>query len=411
MSKSKLAFLHELRTVFTSRSFIITLFVLPLIGFLVFTLVTNLNKGEEGGPNALTGLFMPPEQTLPEGYIDMGNLIRSIPEDAREHVIAFINEDAAKNALLKGEIGAYYIIPLDIVADGRIIYVPADYNPLSSELQSGWVQTVIKYNLVGGNLNLTYRLNNPLNVDQQVLSNPEARNPENPLTFLLPYIVTMLYYIIILTSSSLLLNSVAKEKQNRMIEVLMTSITPLQLLSSKIVALGIAGLLQTIVWSGLGLLLLRISGRNMELGSSFQLPFSILLWGILFFLLGYGLYASLMAGVGALVPNLREAGSVTTIIIMPLIIPMIFINQLITNPDGVMATVLSIFPLTAPVSMMSRLASGPVPIWQMALALFLCAATTLLIIRAVAGMFRAQNLLSGQAFSFSIFMKALLGKI
>lgn len=341
----------------------------------------------------------------------MGNLIRSIPEDAREHVIAFINEDAAKNALLKGEIGAYYIIPLDIVADGRIIYVPADYNPLSSELQSGWVQTVIKYNLVGGNLNLTYRLNNPLNVDQQVLSNPEARNPENPLTFLLPYIVTMLYYIIILTSSSLLLNSVAKEKQNRMIEVLMTSITPLQLLSSKIVALGIAGLLQTIVWSGLGLLLLRISGRNMELGSSFQLPFSILLWGILFFLLGYGLYASLMAGVGALVPNLREAGSVTTIIIMPLIIPMIFINQLITNPDGVMATVLSIFPLTAPVSMMSRLASGPVPIWQMALALFLCAATTLLIIRAVAGMFRAQNLLSGQAFSFSIFMKALLGKI
>lgn len=411
MSKSKLAFLHELRTVFTSRSFIITLFVLPLIGFLVFTLVTNLNKGEEGGPNALTGLFMPPEQTLPEGYIDMGNLIRSIPEDAREHVIAFINEDAAKNALLKGEIGAYYIIPLDIVADGRIIYVPADYNPLSSELQSGWVQTVIKYNLVGGNLNLTYRLNNPLNVDQQVLSNPEARNPENPLTFLLPYIVTMLYYIIILTSSSLLLNSVAKEKQNRMIEVLMTSITPLQLLSSKIVALGIAGLLQTIVWSGLGLLLLRISGRNMELGSSFQLPFSILLWGILFFLLGYGLYASLMAGVGALVPNLREAGSVTTIIIMPLIIPMIFINQLITNPDGVMATVLSIFPLTAPVSMMSRLASGPVPIWQMALALFLCAATTLLIIRAVAGMFRAQNLLSGQAFSFSIFMKALIGKI
>lgn len=411
MSKSKLAFLHELRTVFTSRSFIITLFVLPLIGFLVFTFVTNLNKGEEGGPNALTGLFMPPEQTLPEGYIDMGNLIRSIPEDAREHVIAFINEDAAKNALLKGEIGAYYIIPLDIVADGRIIYVPADYNPLSSELQSGWVQTVIKYNLVGGNLNLTYRLNNPLNVDQQVLSNPEARNPENPLTFLLPYIVTMLYYIIILTSSSLLLNSVAKEKQNRMIEVLMTSITPLQLLSSKIVALGIAGLLQTIVWSGLGLLLLRISGRNMELGSSFQLPFSILLWGILFFLLGYGLYASLMAGVGALVPNLREAGSVTTIIIMPLIIPMIFINQLITNPDGVMATVLSIFPLTAPVSMMSRLASGPVPIWQMALALFLCAATTLLIIRAVAGMFRAQNLLSGQAFSFSIFMKALIGKI
>lgn len=411
MSKSKLAFLHELRTVFTSRSFIITLFVLPLIGFLVFTLVTNLNKGEEGGPNALTGLFMPPEQTLPEGYIDMGNLIRSVPEDAREHVIAFINEDAAKNALLKGEIGAYYIIPLDIVADGRIIYVPADYNPLSSELQSGWVQTVIKYNLVGGNLNLTYRLNNPLNVDQQVLSNPEARNPENPLTFLLPYIVTMLYYIIILTSSSLLLNSVAKEKQNRMIEVLMTSITPLQLLSSKIVALGIAGLLQTIVWSGLGLLLLRISGRNMELGSSFQLPFSILLWGILFFLLGYGLYASLMAGVGALVPNLREAGSVTTIIIMPLIIPMIFINQLITNPDGVMATVLSIFPLTAPVSMMSRLASGPVPIWQMALALFLCAATTLLIIRAVAGMFRAQNLLSGQAFSFSIFMKALIGKI
>ena len=112
------------------------------------------------------------------------------------------------------------------------------------------------------------------------------------------------------------------------------------------------------VWSGL--LILRFTGQALQLPSAFQLPVSILAWGALFFILGYGIDASLMAGVGALVPSLREASQATTIMIIPLIIPLILISTLVNDPNSTLAVVLSLFPLTSPVAMITRLAAGSI---------------------------------------------------
>jgi len=167
----------------------------------------------------------------------------------------------------------------------------------------------------------------------ELLSPEPQRDPGHQLTFFLPYIVTFLFYIVILGSSSMMLNSITNEKSNRVIEILLTSITPMQLLSGKIVALGLVGLLQTIVWSGTGLFILRLSGRSFALPIEFQLPTSILVWGIIFFILGYILYASLMAGVGALVSNLKEASQATTILVIPMVIPLVLLAPVIQNPN------------------------------------------------------------------------------
>jgi ABC-2 type transport system permease protein len=156
--------------------------------------------------------------------------------------------------------------------------------------------------------------------------------------------------------------------------------------------------------------LLRYSGQNLAVADAFQLPASILLWGILFFILGYGVYASLMAGIGALVPSMREASQLTTVVIIPLIIPLMFISILIQSPNSTLAVVLSLFPLTAPVAMMTRLASTQVPLWQIGLALVLLALTALYFIRAAAGLFHAQNLLTGKSLSAKAFILALLGR-
>jgi ABC-2 type transport system permease protein len=117
-----------------------------------------------------------------------------------------------------------------------------------------------------------------------------------------------------------------------------------------------------------------------------------------------------MAAVGALVPNLREASQATFVVIMPMLIPLLTISILIDQPDGPLATVLSIFPLTAPVAMMTRLAGTDVPLWQVLLAVLLLAGTVVLIVRAVANMFRAQTLLSGQPFNLRRFFSALGGR-
>ena len=226
----------------------------------------------------------------------------------------------------------------------------------------------------------------------------------------MPYATTIAFYIVILGASSLLLSSVAKEKENRVIEILMVSVNPHQLLTGKVIGLGIAGLIQTVIWVGTGFIILRLSGRTFSIPTGYDLPVSFLIWGLVFFLLGYLVYASLMAGLGALVPNLREASQATFVVILPLIIPMFVISILINEPHGVLATTLSFFPLTAPVTMMTRLAAGGVPLWQPFVAAGLLALTALFVIRAVARFFHAQTLLSGQDFSLKRYFNALLGR-
>jgi ABC-2 type transport system permease protein len=136
------------------------------------------------------------------------------------------------------------------------------------------------------------------------------------------------------------------------------------------------------------------------------------MWGLVFFLLGYAVYASLMAGLGALAPNLREASQVTFIIMLPLIVPLFLSSTVfMQDPNGLIATGLSLFPLSAPVAMMARLSAGGVPWWQPILAAILLAGTMVVIVRAVANMFRAQALVSGQSIKAKTYFKALLGRV
>ena len=210
--------------------------------------------------------------------------------------------------------------------------------------------------------------------------------------------------------SSLLLSSVANEKKNRVMEVLMLSITPRQMLAGKILGLGIAGLAQAVVWAGMGFMLLVVGGQTLNLPPGAELPFSILAWGLVFFLLGYAVYASLLAGLGALAQDSKEASQKTILAIWPIIVPLFFVHAIIKEPHGMLATVLSLVPLTAPITMMTRLAAGGVPLWQPLLAVGVMLVTAYFIVRAVAGMFRAQTLLSGQPFSAKRFLGAFLGR-
>jgi ABC-2 type transport system permease protein len=412
MRKVLLVLRHEVITTITSRSFLFAAFGVPLISALVIFGASLLNRS---APSAISEIFgaggQISGQEKHEGYVDYSGLIRVIPDSLPAGALqAFADEKAASQAVEAGKISAYYIIPADYLQTGQVIYVRPDFNPLSAFDQTGVIQQVLQVNLLGGNLKLANQIENPLNLQIKVLEPSQQRDQNNPLTFFLPYAVTMIYYVVIIMSSSLLLNSVTKEKENRVVEILMSAVTPRQLLSGKIAGLGLVGLLQTILWVGTGLLLLRLSGRAFSIPAVFQLPASFLIWGILFFLLGYAVYASLMAAVGALVPNLREASQATFLVIFPLLIPLFAISILIDQPDGPLAVILSLFPLTAPVTMMTRLAATSVPLWQTLLSAVVLGLTGVIIVRAVAGMFRAQTLLSGQSFSLKNLFNALAGR-
>jgi ABC-2 type transport system permease protein len=203
------------------------------------------------------------------------------------------------------------------------------------------------------------------------------------------------------------LNSVSGEKKTRVIEILLVSVAPIQLLSAKIVGLGLLGLLQASIWFATGFGLLRLGGQSFAISPEFQPPLSIVAWGLAFFLLGYAVYASLMAALGALVPNIKEASQMVILVIWPLLIPLFLIVPLIEQSRAPLAVGLSLFPFTAPIAMMTRLAVGGVPAWQPWLAAGLLLLTAFLVIRAAAGAFRAQALLSGQPISPAGYYAAL----
>ncbi len=393
-------------------SFLISLILIPLIpAVIVLIMGAGMNQGASDN-SIVAALFEPAPVSASEGYVDEADLVKAMPDWVEANrFVQFENETAAQAAIQSGSISGFYIVPADYLDSGEVRYIRQDFSPLSGMDESYLFGDVLTFNLMDGDEALYMRYQFPLNVETVDLApEVEKRDTNSPAAFLLPYAITFLFYIVVLTSSSLMLNSVSKEKENRMVEVLISSVTPMELFTGKIIALGLAGLLQTVVWFGISFLILRTSGQTLNIPESLQIAPSVLVWGVLFFIFGFLVYASLMAGIGAVVPNLREASQATFIVIIPVIIPLMMIGVTINQPHAPVSVILSLFPLTAPVAMMTRLAVGGIPFWQPALAIGLLMLTGYFVIKGVAGLFRAQTLLTGQKFSMGILLKAMAGK-
>jgi ABC-type Na+ efflux pump permease subunit len=239
---------------------------------------------------------------------------------------------------------------------------------------------------------------------------------EAALARLISMLVMLLLYGMILMSSGLMLRSVSEEKKNRVMEVLLLSVHPRQLLAGKTIALGLAGLIQAAIWVLVGGLLLALSGQRLTIPRALgqvdgiTLAPSTLAWFLVFALLGYALYAGLYAGAGALLPDWRKSRQATLLIALPALIGFQIGLMTTDNPHGPLALIASLFPLTAPFVMVKRLVIAGLPAWQPPLSAGLLALSLPLIARAVARMFHAQNLLSGQPFSVARYWRALLGR-
>jgi len=395
----------------TRRSFLLTLILVPLVPAIILGVVSLIGGDDDGSGG---NIFQPePPSLIPDGYIDQAGILEAIPEwIGEDQLIEFEAENQARQAAIDGEINGYYIIPPDYIQTGNINFISPDFSPLTA-LESSWmIASTIEYNLVGADPMRFQAFQNPVQVNRIDLAPEEEQRDESSiLAFYLPYGITMLFYVLIITTASLMLNSVAKEKENRVMEILLSSITPRQLLTGKILGLGLVGLLQTSLWLGTAVLLLRVGGRTLNIPPSLIPPPEIIIWGIIFFILGYLIYATIMAGVGALIPNIKEGSQATFYVILPLLIPLVLVSVLIEEPHAPLAVILSLFPLTAPNTIMTRMATTTIPIWQIILAIGLMVLTIIFLIRAVSGMFRAQLLLTGKKFKIGTFIKALFGKM
>lgn len=425
MRKITLILRYEIITALTRPAYLLFAFGIPLLGMLIFMVVT-LTKEEPSVDRA--GLEQEDTELAIEGYVDYAGIIEIIPEDLPpDHLLTYPDELQAQEAMEAGEISAYYIIMQDYIKSGEFVYVHPNNSPFSSQGQDWVMSWTLLVNILDGDMELASRVWNPMdltitNLDpapdidrytEEDCSRPGYQCESNALVQMLPFGVVVLFFMFTSFSSGQLLSNITKEKQNRMMEVLMLSIDPRQMLAGKIIGLGFVSLLQVAFWTVTMFIMLKMGGNTLNLPENFSIPTTVLLWWLILFLLGYAITASLMGGIGALVPNTKVANQVSWLVMLPMMIGYFFavtpMGQ--QDPHGLASILLSIFPLTAPVVMVMRVTIGDVPLWQLLLTVVLMIGTAVVIVRSVARMFRAQTLLSGQEFSPKRYFLALMGKV
>ena len=411
MRKVFLIIRHEISTTLRKRSFWLTTFLLPAI-ILALSLGSQAlarSSMATGGANPLLGGFT--SAGRPIGYVDAAGMIEQIPEPPTGRTTwragplqEYPTEAAAQAALENKEISKYYLVPADFVQSGDLVVVDSNFSVFNSLENNDYFEYVLRLNLVK-DANLAELLDDPTaKVKTQALAPQGVQQDESFSSFGVPFAVLMIFYLVITMTGGFMLQSVSKEKENRTIEVLLLSVRPRELMLGKILGLGVVALLQIAIWGG-GMLI--VGGVSLSGLSGLGLPQGFFVWALMYFLLGYLLYASLLGALGALTPSTREGAQFTFLVLLPLFVPLMLNSVLIESPNSGLTTFLSLFPLTSPVTMITRLAAGDVPIEQLLVGLVLLAITTYGIIVFAARFFRADTLLSFNALNFKRLMQEI----
>ncbi|MBR5433412.1 MAG: ABC transporter permease [Bacteroidales bacterium] len=253
-------------------------------------------------------------------------------------------------------------------------------------------------------------------------------------------------YIFIILYGVLVLRGVIEEKTSRVVEIIISSVKPVQFMSGKILGIGCVGLLQFILWIVLTLGLVAGAQQLLfpepyvpsqlpeiaeTLGATNSTPkiitpetntmdYAINLfqtldgvnWPVMigafifFFIFGYLLYASIFAGIGAISDQDTETQQFVIPVTIPLLIPLLLLPLIISDPNGTLSFWLSQIPFTSPLAMMARLPFG-VPYWHVALSAVLLILTCALFVGTAAKLYRSGLLLYGQKFSLKAILSAL----
>ena len=162
-------------------------------------------------------------------------------------------------------------------------------------------------------------------------------------------------------------------------EILITSIKPMELLAGKILGLSALGMIQILVWIIMGGVLLAFGGNN-EFLSSVEIPLDFVLLAIVYFFLTYLMFASLLAGIGAVVGSEEESRQYAGILSLVVAVPFFFFVQFLTDPNSPIITALTFIPFTSAMTVILKTPFAPVPAEQIIVSLAILVLTTIFII-------------------------------
>lgn len=318
-----------------------------------------------------------------------GEIIGTILPAYQDRFQLFDDEARGIQALRNGEISTLMMLPVNYLESGDVRVVTLDdMGGISGigTVGSGELRTFLVAHLLRDQLEppLRDRLINPISLTRETIepvavaeSDPVANTSTDTSTvadesaavgnIMFGYFFGIILGIAVFSSAGYLLQGVARDKSDRIVEILLSSVSARQLLAGKVLGLGALGLTQLFVWIG-SLMLIGLVGTT-SLGVTpivFEFLFArpeFLLLDVLYFILGFLLYALLMGTVGALGTSQQESQQIAGIFTFLAVIPFMLGGIFLSNPDATLARALSWFPITAPTAMLLRLPLSPALPW------------------------------------------------
>jgi ABC-2 type transport system permease protein len=321
-------------------------------------------------------------------------------------VVLYDNADAAINDLESGRLRAVYIVEEDYLSSGEVRAIQSEKTPLLSMRGTTiepLLRSLLRKSLVEGRLDgdLQERVISPAYFIRSRLGpeGEEVTGVDEALDLLvrttIPLFLGILLLTALLSASGYLVQTVSTDKESKIVEVLLSSVTPEEILAGKLFGLGAAGLVQFAVWSSMVVFLALTASA--ALASVVSIPWEALAVAPLLFILGYLFLGSLMLATAALGANAAESQKLTMGWAMLAILPLMVLVILLDDPHGILGQVMTWIPFTSPLTVIIRLAvdSSGIAWWEVVGAMGVLVVSTWMSIRVGARLFRVGFLLTG----------------
>lgn len=388
---TKREYISKVRT----KSFVIATLAMPLIVG-VFILPTKLASVRVGGirhivvVSADRSLTERLQQELQKPQNADPDKRRSRDDDSEDDLsgkyVVDISEDLseAERARLRDrvsqkQIDGYLWLGPEELASRKAVYSrreTGDYMDTAtvrSALRSALVaQTLAKHGLQGEEAEDALK---PVAVDVVQIERGREKKISTGAVIAAMVAMVLLLYMTVLFYGVAVMRAVIEEKSSRVLEVLLSSVTPKQLMAGKVIGVGAVGLTQFAVWATVAAVFSAPGAIAADLFRKAQIsPMAIAAFGV-FFLLGYALYATMYAALGAVVNTEQEGQQMQIVLMLPLIVAVSFLMVVIRDPNGTLATWVSMIPFVAPLVMYLRIVVQTPPWWQIGLSVGLMVAS------------------------------------
>jgi ABC-2 type transport system permease protein len=348
-----------LRTVTKRRFWVATLFV-PVMLVVVFLLVFVSNSSTSKSADEQKNAHLSFQYTDDSGLIDSSMISQLGGAEAS-------GTNAGVSAVKSGQVDAFFVYPADPSKQAIKVY-GADQGLFANGKYSSVAESILKSSV-------EQKLNSPqataiiqgnINTDMTTFKDGNVAGGFNSVIPALLFLV--LFYVAILLLGNQMLNSTLEEKENRVTEMILTTINPTSLLLGKVVSLFMVGLVQMLVFAlptVLGYLFLRdqLNIPNLDLSGLVFAPQQMIV-GALILLGGFSLFTGTLVALGAVMPTVKDAGPIFGALMVLIFIPFYTVSLVISDPNATIVQIFSYFPYSAPVTALLRNAFGTLPLWS-----------------------------------------------